>query len=210
MEMSRTKNIGCPLLVCFILGMLITIAEPDLQVLAEQVPAIPNKILILSVAAGVGLFLMIAQIRIFFHIPLAKMLWVFYPLVFLLAFLAPDSFIPVSFDSGGVTTGPVTVPFIMALGIGLATLRSDKKSREDSFGLISLCSIGPILAVLLLGFFMNPIRRYTARQRCLRWKQRGCGAAVYACDSRIFQGGCGGTDSHCGSICAVSDAVSAV
>lgn len=156
MEMSRTKNIGGPLLVCFILGMLITIAEPDLQVLAEQVPAIPNKILILSVAAGVGLFLMIAQIRIFFHIPLAKMLWVFYPLVFLLAFLAPDSFIPVSFDSGGVTTGPVTVPFIMALGIGLATLRSDKKSREDSFGLISLCSIGPILAVLLLGIFYEP------------------------------------------------------
>ena len=156
MEMSRTKNIGGPLLVCLILGMLITIAEPDLQVLAEQVPAIPNKILILSVAAGVGLFLMIAQIRIFFHIPLAKMLWVFYPLVFLLAFLAPDSFIPVSFDSGGVTTGPVTVPFIMALGIGLATLRSDKKSREDSFGLISLCSIGPILAVLLLGIFYEP------------------------------------------------------
>ena len=155
-EMSRAKNIGGPLLVCFILGMLITIAEPDLQVLAEQVPAIPNKILIFSVAAGVGLFLMIAQTRIFFHIPLAKMLWVFYPLVFLLAFLAPDSFIPVSFDSGGVTTGPVTVPFIMALGIGLATLRSDKKSREDSFGLISLCSIGPILAVLLLGIFYEP------------------------------------------------------
>ena len=119
-------------MVCFILGMLITIAEPDLQVLAEQVPAIPNKILILSVAAGVGLFLMIAQIRIFFHIPLAKMLWVFYPLVFLLAFLAPDSFIPVSFDSGGVTTGPVTVPFIMALGIGLATLRSDKNRERTA------------------------------------------------------------------------------
>ena len=171
MEMSRTKNIGGPLLVCFILGMLITIAEPDLQVLAEQVPAIPNKILILSVAAGGGLFLMIAQIRIFFHIPLAKMLWVFYPLVFLLAFLAPDSFIPVSFDSGGVTTGPVTVPFIMALGIGLATLRSDKKSREDSFGLISLCS--RFWRCCCWGFFMNLIRRYTARQRCLRWKQRG-------------------------------------
>ena len=156
MEMSRTKNIGGPLVVCFILGMLITIAEPDLQVLAEQVPAIPNNILIFSVAAGVGLFLMIAQIRIFCHIPLAKMLLVFYPLIFILAFLAPDSFIPVSFDSGGVTTGPVTVPFIMALGIGLATLRSDKKSREDSFGLISLCSIGPILAVLLLGIFYKP------------------------------------------------------
>lgn len=155
-EMSRVKNVAAPLAVCFVLGMLITVAEPDLQVLAEQVPAIPNKILIFSVAAGVGLFLMIAQMRIFFHIPLAKMLWVFYPIVFLLAYFAPDSFIPVSFDSGGVTTGPVTVPFIMALGIGLATLRSDKKSREDSFGLISLCSIGPILAVLLLGIFYEP------------------------------------------------------
>lgn len=185
--------------------------EPDLQVLAEQVPAIPNKILILSVAAGVGLFLMIAQIRIFFHIPLAKMLWVFYPLVFLLAFLAPDSFIPVSFDSGGVTTGPVTVPFIMALGIGLATLRSDKKSREDSFGLISLCSIGPILAVLLLGIFYEPDQAlYSPTGGACGGNNEGCGAAVYACDSRIFQGGCGGTDSHCGSICAVSDAVSAV
>ncbi|MBQ7757819.1 MAG: DUF1538 domain-containing protein [Anaerotignum sp.] len=156
MQMSQAKNVGSPLFVCFVLGALITIAEPDLQVLAEQVPAIPNNILIFSVAAGVGLFLMIAQIRIFFHIPLAKMLCVFYPLVFILAFFAPDSFIPVSFDSGGVTTGPVTVPFIMALGIGLATLRSDKNSREDSFGLISLCSIGPILAVMLLGIFYEP------------------------------------------------------
>lgn len=156
MQMSQAKNVGSPLFVCFVLGALITIAEPDLQVLAEQVPAIPNNILIFSVAAGVGLFLMIAQIRIFFHIPLAKMLCVFYPLVFILAFFAPDSFIPVSFDSGGVTTGPVMVPFIMALGIGLATLRSDKNSREDSFGLISLCSIGPILAVMLLGIFYEP------------------------------------------------------
>nr|WP_294681053.1 DUF1538 domain-containing protein [uncultured Anaerotignum sp.] len=165
MEMSRAKNVIMPLAVCLILGMLITVAEPDLQVLAQQVPAIPNKILIFSVAAGVGLFLMIAQVRIFFHIPLAKMLWVFYPIVFILAYLAPDSFIPVSFDSGGVTTGPVTVPFIMAMGIGLATLRSDKKSREDSFGLIALCSIGPILAVLLLGIFYEPEQAlYSATQ----------------------------------------------
>ena len=155
-HMTRSRKLWVVITISFLIGVIVTVSEPDLQVLAEQVPAIPNKILILSVAAGVGLFLMIAQIRIFFHIPLAKMLWVFYPLVFLLAFLAPDSFIPVSFDSGGVTTGPVTVPFIMALGIGLATLRSDKKSREDSFGLISLCSIGPILAVLLLGIFYEP------------------------------------------------------
>ena len=155
-EMSKAKNVLTPLVICFVLGMLITIAEPDLQVLAEQVPAIPNNVLIYAVAGGVGFFLVIAQLRIFFHIPLAKMLLVFYPLVFLLAFFAPADFVPVSFDSGGVTTGPVTVPFIMALGIGMAALRSDKNSLEDSFGLIALCSIGPILSVLLLGVFYKP------------------------------------------------------
>lgn len=155
-QISKAKKIGIPLVVCFVLGMLITIAEPDLQVLAEQVPAVPNQVLIFAVAAGVGLFLTVAQLRIYFHIPLAKMLVFFYSIVVILAFLTPDSFVPVSFDSGGVTTGPVTVPFIMALGIGLATLRSDKNSREDSFGLISLCSIGPVLAVLLLGIFYEP------------------------------------------------------
>lgn len=155
-ELSRAKRIGVPLAVCFILGMLITIAEPDLQVLAQQVPAIPNMILIFAVATGVGIFLMVAQLRILFHLPLAKLLVVLYVIVFGLAFLAPADFVPVSFDSGGVTTGPVTVPFIMALGIGMATLRSDKNSREDSFGLIALCSVGPILAVLLLGVFYKP------------------------------------------------------
>ena len=155
-EMSRAKNVGGPLAVCFVLGILITIAEPDLQVLAEQVPAIPNMILIFAVAAGVGVFLMVSQLRILFHIPLAKLLVILYIIVFGLAFLSPADFVPVSFDSGGVTTGPVTVPFIMALGIGMATLRSDKNSREDSFGLIALCSVGPILAVLLLGVFYKP------------------------------------------------------
>lgn len=155
-QMSKAKKMILPLAVCFVLGLLITIAEPDLQVLAEQVPAIPNRVLTFAVAAGVGAFLVIAQLRIFFHIPLAKMLLFFYPLIFLLAFFAPADFVPVSFDSGGVTTGPITVPFIMAMGIGMSTLRSDKHSREDSFGLISLCSIGPVLSVLLLGIFYEP------------------------------------------------------
>lgn len=155
-EMSKAKHPAIPLLLCMVLGMLITIAEPDLQVLAEQVPAIPNMVLILAVAGGVGFFLMVAQLRIFFHVPLAKMLLFFYPLVFILAYFTPPDFVPVSFDSGGVTTGPITVPFIMAMGIGMAALRSDKNSREDSFGLISLCSVGPILSVLLLGIFFEP------------------------------------------------------
>ena len=155
-QMSRSKRITLSLAVCFVLGMLITMAEPDLQVLAEQVPAIPNLTLILTVAIGVGLFLVVAELRMLLNIPLSYTLLLFYGLVFLLAILAPDRFIPVAFDSGGVTTGPITVPFIMALGIGMASIRSDKNSSSDSFGLIALCSIGPIFSVLLLGVFYQP------------------------------------------------------
>lgn len=154
--MSKSKKIGTSLIACFILGILITVAEPDLQVLANQVPAIPNLTLIFTVAVGVGIFLVLAQVRMLFKIPLSYVLVFFYTLIFILAYFAPNDFIPVSFDSGGVTTGPITVPFVMALGIGMASVRSDKNSNSDSFGLISLCSIGPVLAVLLLGIFFRP------------------------------------------------------
>lgn len=154
--MSKSKKITISLAVCFILGVLITVAEPDLQVLANQVPAIPNLTLILTVAIGVGIFLLLAEIRMLFKIPLSYALVFFYIIIFGLSFFAPQDFIPVSFDSGGVTTGPITVPFIMALGIGMASVRSDKNSNSDSFGLISMCSIGPILAVLFLGIFYKP------------------------------------------------------
>lgn len=155
-QLSRARKIWIPLGVCFVLGILITVAEPDLQVLAQQVPSVPNLVLILTVAVGVGFFLVAAHIRMLFKIPLSYFLTGFYGIVFVLAALAPDDFIPVSFDSGGVTTGPVTVPFIIALGIGMASVRSDKNSSSDSFGLTAVCSIGPILAVLLLGIFYSP------------------------------------------------------
>lgn len=154
--MSKSKKIGISLIVCFILGILITVAEPDLQVLANQVPAIPNLTLILTVAIGVGIFLVLAEIRMLFNVPLSYVLVFFYILIFILAYFTPNDFTPVSFDSGGVTTGPITVPFVMALGIGMASVRSDKNSNSDSFGLISLCSIGPVLAVLFLGIFYRP------------------------------------------------------
>jgi hypothetical protein len=138
------------------MGFVITIAEPDLQVLARQVPAIPSITLIFTVAGGVGIFLAIAVLRILFRIQLSILLVIFYGILFAMLFLAPPDFIPVAFDSGGVTTGPITVPFILAMGVGVATLRSDKDSQDDSFGFVALCSIGPILAVLLLGMFYNP------------------------------------------------------
>lgn len=153
---SRAKNPLLPLAVYFILGVLSTVAEPDLQVLARQVPAINSRVLILTVAAGVGLFLAAAALRIKYAIPLRRMLVLCYPVVFLVAALAPARFVPVSFDSGGVTTGPITVPFIMALGLGIASARSDANSASDSFGLIALCSIGPVLSVLVLGIVYQP------------------------------------------------------
>lgn len=144
------------LLLCFLLGFIITISEPDLQVLAEQVPSIPNYTLILAVAFGVGFFLVVAMLRMLFSKPLPSLLIIFYLIVFALAFFVPDDFLAVAFDSGGVTTGPMTVPFIMSLGVGFAAVRSDKHAEDDSFSLVSLCSIGPILAVLLLGLLYHP------------------------------------------------------
>ncbi|MBR2948768.1 MAG: DUF1538 domain-containing protein [Lachnospiraceae bacterium] len=154
--LTKSKKLAVILPLMFLLGFIITISEPDLQVLAEQVPAVPNMTLILAVAAGVGFFLLIAALRMFFSIPLPRLLIIFYIITFILAFFVPDDFLCVAFDSGGVTTGPMTVPFIMALGVGISAIRSDKHAADDSFGLVALCSIGPIMAVMLLGIFYNP------------------------------------------------------
>lgn len=155
-RMASCQKLSVVLLLGFLLGFIITVSEPDLQVLAEQVPSIPNHILILAVACGVGFFLMAAMIRMLFSHALSTLLILFYGLVFVLAWFVPDDFLAVAFDSGGVTTGPMTVPFIMAMGIGFAAVRSDKHAEDDSFGLVALCSIGPILAVLLLGLLYHP------------------------------------------------------
>ncbi len=155
-QISRTRKVLVVLLIGFVMGAIITISEPDLQVLAEQVPSVPNRVLILTVAVGVGLFLALAIVRIKFQIDLSKMLIILYGLLIGASFLVPKEFMAVAFDSGGVTTGPMTVPFIMAMGIGLASRRTDKNSASDSFGLVALSSIGPILAVLVLGCFYKP------------------------------------------------------
>ena len=130
-EMGRARHLTLPLLAAFVLGRLITLAEPDLQVLATQVPAIPSTVLIFTVAAGVGLFLALAVLRTYIKLRLSTLLLIFYSIVLLLTILTPGSFIPVSFDSGGVTTGPITVPFIMSLGVGLASVRSDKHATGE-------------------------------------------------------------------------------
>lgn len=155
-QLERTRSVVPVLLIAFAMGALITIAEPDLQVLSEQVPAIPNRVLIFSVAAGVGVFLALAVLRILKRWPLPQMLMALYGAMIVLSFLVPKSFLAVAFDAGGVTTGPITVPFIMALGVGMASGRSDRNAASDSFGLIALSSVGPVLAVMLLGCFFRP------------------------------------------------------
>ena len=154
--LSKFKKILVPAIACLVLGVLITTAEPDLRVLANQIPAISNQLLIWSVAIGVGLFLVLALIKIRYRVLLSQLLIVFYGLIIILALLAPADFIPAAFDSGGVTTGPITVPFIMAMGSGLAATGSKKNSSENSFGLVALCSIGPILSVLILSIVFKP------------------------------------------------------
>lgn len=153
--LAKREKVLLVVLVAFALGTIITIAEPDLQVLANQVASIPNNVLIWTVAVGVGVFLALAVLRILFRVSLAKCLLAAYALLFVLTLFSPKEFLAVAFDAGGVTTGPITVPFIMALGVGVSAIRSTQ-GHDDSFGLVALCSVGPILMVLLLGIFYHP------------------------------------------------------
>ncbi len=155
-QLTKSKKITSIAVISFIMGILITIAEPDLQVLSEQVPGVDNYLLILTVAAGVGVFLATAVMRIVLRINLSKLLLILYAGVLILSFFVPKQFLSIAFDSGGVTTGPITVPFIMAMGVGISMIRGDKNAQDDSFGLVALSSIGPILAVMILSFFCTP------------------------------------------------------
>ena len=160
-KIGKSKHIAIPMILCFALGVIITIAEPDLTVLAEQVPS------------GVGIFLTISMVRTRTGIPLSRLLIIFYIFVIGLAFFAPDDFIPAAFDSGGVTTGPITVPFIMALGAGMAMMSHAKNAHENSFGLVALCSVGPILSVLILSITFQPAATTTETQLIIAQDTKG-------------------------------------
>ena len=154
--LTKTRNLKLLLIIGFVMGLLITVAEPDLSVLASQVSdMVEPTVLIFIVGFGVGLFLLIAVLKIVFRKSLSALLLFFYMAMFgLTAFLLLGNrtdFLAVAYDSGGVTTGPITVPFIMALGVGIAGTIGGRNAEENSFGLIALCSAGPILAILLLG-----------------------------------------------------------
>jgi len=155
-ELTKSSRLILVIIVTLVIGFIISVAEPDLQVLGRQTPSIPAFVLIVTVSVGVGIFLAIAVLRTLFKIRLSVLLVIFYIITFGVAMFTPETFVPVGFDSGGVTTGPITVPFILAMGVGVTSLRSDRDSQDDTFGLVALCSVGPILAVLLLGIFYRP------------------------------------------------------
>lgn len=155
-HITKKRSVLLIVVMGLLLGFIITIAEPDLQVLAHQVTTIPTMTLVCTVAFGVGVFLVIALLRIVFRLHLSYILLGFYAFLFIFAYFVPADFLPVAFDSGGATTGPMTVPFIMALGIGVASVRSDSDAESDSFGLVAVCSIGPILTVMILGMIYTP------------------------------------------------------
>jgi len=151
----KQKKLFLVILMTFIIGVLVTVAEPDLKVMAGQI-GWDEQLLIISVGVGVGLFVVFGVLRILFKKNLNIMFICFYGIVFALAGIVNPKFLPICFDSGGVTTGPVTVPFILAFGAGLAaSKKSDDGSVGDSFGLTALASVGPILTVMILSLFEN-------------------------------------------------------
>ncbi len=181
--LSKSKKLLLLLSVCFVMGVLITVAEPDLTVLAHQVKdAINGTALIYAVGIGVGIFLVIAVVKIVFHIPLSSVLMFFYLLMFSIALLAEikdqGAFLALAFDSGGVTTGPITVPFIMALGVGIAATLGGKNVSENSFGLIAMCSVGPMIAVLFLALTANGEMTYSISDEY--YIAENIGATVFA------------------------------
>jgi hypothetical protein len=155
-KLTESRNLWLMILISFLLGLALTLAEPDLQVLTRQVPAVPAFVLASTVAFGVGIFLVLAMLRILFRVRISYLFILSYALIFIVAAFTAPEYMGVGFDAGGVTTGPITVPFILALGAGVSAVRAGKTTEEDSFGLCALCSIGPILAVLIMGAFYDP------------------------------------------------------
>ena len=152
----NTKRLWIILPIFLLVGIFITISEPDLAVLAEQLAESFGKwTLILTVGVGVGVFLVVAILRIVLKIKFSYLLILLYLTIFVLSFFVPAELVPLAFDSGGVTTGPMSVPFIIAIGTGVALLRNDKDAENDGFGLTALCSVGPILSVMILGIISS-------------------------------------------------------
>lgn len=150
--LTKTKNLPLILCVSFVLGVAVKVAEPDLQMLSKTVPHIETAELLVADGAGVGLFLAVCMLRIFTGAKLRYFLLAFYGAAFLLAAFADVDFLGIAFDTGGVTTGPMTVPFVLSLGVVAAHTGSDAGAESDSFGLVAMVAMFPLLSIQAIGF----------------------------------------------------------
>lgn len=157
-ELTKRKNLSFLLVTAFVIGFIVTVAEPDIQVFGDQVrgifPFVNKLAFTFVIAGGVGLFIMLGLLRTVTNLSLKWTLFISYTILFVLIFFAQDSFTAIAFDSGGATTGPMTVPFIMALGLGVSSVRAGK--QDNSFGLTGISSIGPVLAVVIYAIALSP------------------------------------------------------
>lgn len=155
-RLAEYGNVALLLGAAFVISFVVTVAEPDVRVLSQQVDSVSDGhidkgILIVSVALGVAIFTALAMLRLLLRVPLAYLVAGGYLVILVLSFFAPRGFVPIAMDSGGVTTGPMTVPFLISLGIGFSTVLGGRKSFAERFGFIGLASIGPIISVMILG-----------------------------------------------------------
>ena len=163
-KLVKSKRLGVILIISFIIGTIVTMAEPDLRVFVEQILSIPVLVMTLVISVGVGISLLLSSLRSIFSWSLNKMLFIGYSICLVLMFFVSEEFVPIAFDSGGVTTGTISIPFIMTLGMGLTANRIDSSAKESGFGLVSLCSVGPIIMVLLLGLFYKGSGSYEVEE----------------------------------------------
>jgi hypothetical protein len=159
-ELPRRGSLSLTIGIAFLIGFAATIAEPDVIVLTSQVDtvsrgAISDNLLVYVIAIGVGFFVAMALLRILLNIRIAYLITVGYLIIIILAFFTPAAFVPVAFDAGGVTTGPMTVPIILALGLGFSSVLSGRSAISDGFGLIGLASIGPVIGVMVMGMVLS-------------------------------------------------------
>ena len=158
-ELTKKKSLGLLLAAAFVIGFIVTAAEPDIQVFADQVrgvfPAVNKLAFTFVIAGGVGIFITLGLMRTVLGLSLKWTLFISYTILFVVAFFAPSSFMDIGFDSGGATTGPMTVPFIMALGLGVSSVRAGDKRQDSSFGLTGISSVGPVLAVVVYAIVIN-------------------------------------------------------
>ena len=155
-QLTKSSLLAVVIIISFVMGFIITVAEPDLQILIKQLPSLSPVELIITIASGVGVLLVAAVLRSLLKIRLSIMLIVCYVIIFVLSFIADEHYISIAFESGAIATGPVVVPFILAIGLGHATIRSDRDSLNDSFGMVALALTGPVIAILVLGLFHEP------------------------------------------------------